>query len=137
MNRVTGSTSLGGVVRRGVSTAAIAMMLAAPAWAQAVEDHSSTATTTGGAGQSATSATSDQLPSAGSAGDVVVTGIRASVQSSTQRKRNAEQVIDSITAQDIGALPDRSVSEALQRIAGVTLQRTNENRDPARLSQCP
>jgi TonB-dependent receptor len=31
-------------------------------------------------------------------------------------------------------LPDRSVSEALQRIAGVTLQRTNENRDPARLS---
>ena len=134
MNRVTGSTSLGGVVRRGVSTAAIAMMLAAPAWAQAVEDHSSTATTTGGAGQSATSATSDQLPSAGSAGDVVVTGIRASVQSSTQRKRNAEQVIDSITAQDIGALPDRSVSEALQRIAGVTLQRTNENRDPARLS---
>ncbi len=67
-------------------------------------------------------------------GDIIVTGIRASVQSSTQRKKNSEQIIDSITATDIGALPDRSVAEALQRIAGVTLQRTNDNRDPARLT---
>jgi TonB-dependent receptor len=66
--------------------------------------------------------------------EVVVTGIRASLASAQQIKRNAEQVVDSITAQDIGALPDRSVSEALQRIPGVTLQRTNENRDPARLA---
>ena len=43
-------------------------------------------------------------------------------------------MVNSITAQDIGALPDRSVSEALQRIPGITLQRTNEARDPARLS---
>ncbi|MGR4864574.1 TonB-dependent receptor [Caulobacter sp. LARHSG274] len=66
--------------------------------------------------------------------EVVVTGIRASLKSAQQIKQNAEQVVDSITAQDIGALPDRSVSEALQRIPGVTLQRTNENRDPARLA---
>jgi TonB-dependent receptor len=66
--------------------------------------------------------------------EVVVTGIRASLKSAQEIKRNAEQVVDSITAQDIGALPDRSVSEALQRIPGVTLQRTNENRDPARLA---
>ena len=66
--------------------------------------------------------------------EVVVTGIRASLKSAQQIKRNAEQVVDSITAQDIGALPDRSVSEALQRIPGITLQRTNENRDPARLA---
>lgn len=66
--------------------------------------------------------------------EVVVTGIRASLTSARQIKRNAEQIVDSISAQDIGALPDRSVSEALQRIPGVTLQRTNENRDPARLA---
>ena len=65
---------------------------------------------------------------------IIVTGIRASLRSARDRKKNAEQVVDSITAQDIGALPDRSVSEALQRIPGVTLQRTNANRDPARLS---
>lgn len=65
---------------------------------------------------------------------IVVTGIRASLESARDRKRDAVQVMDSITAQDIGALPDRSVSEALQRIPGVTLQRTSESRDPARLS---
>ena len=48
--------------------------------------------------------------------------------------RTSDQIVDSVTAQDIGALPDRSVSEALQRIPGITLQRTNENRDPARLA---
>jgi TonB-dependent receptor len=66
--------------------------------------------------------------------EVIVTGLRASLQSAQSIKQNAEQVVDSITAQDIGALPDRSVSEALQRIPGVTLQRTNEAHDPARLA---
>jgi TonB-dependent receptor len=65
---------------------------------------------------------------------IVVTGIRQSLQSAQQIKRNADQIVDSVTAVDIGALPDRSVSEALQRIPGIQLQRTNENRDPARLA---
>ncbi|WP_323982212.1 TonB-dependent receptor [Novosphingobium aureum] len=65
---------------------------------------------------------------------IIVTGIRASLESAIDRKRDAEVVVDSITAQDIGALPDRSVSEALQRVPGVTLQRTSDARDPARLS---
>lgn len=66
--------------------------------------------------------------------EIVVTGIRASLESAQAIKKNSEQIVDSVTATDIGALPDRSVSEALQRIPGVTLQRTNENRDPARLA---
>lgn len=65
---------------------------------------------------------------------LVVTGLRASLQSAQDIKRNSEVIVDSITAVDIGALPDRSVSEALQRISGITLQRTNEARDPARLA---
>jgi TonB-dependent receptor len=69
-----------------------------------------------------------------SADAIIVTGIRESLRSSRNIKKNSEQIVDSITAQDIGALPDRSVSEALQRIPGVTLQRTNAARDPARLS---
>ncbi len=66
--------------------------------------------------------------------EVVVTGIRQSLESAQAIKQESEQIVDSVTAQDIGALPDRSVSEALQRIPGVTLQRTDNNRDPARLA---
>ncbi|MFL6601553.1 MAG: TonB-dependent receptor [Steroidobacteraceae bacterium] len=66
--------------------------------------------------------------------EVVVTGIRESLESAQAIKQTSEQIVDSVTAQDIGALPDRSVAEALQRIPGVTLQRTNNNRDPARLA---
>lgn len=66
--------------------------------------------------------------------EVVVSGQRKSIESAQTIKRESEVVVDSVTAVDIGALPDRSVSEALQRIPGVQLQRTNENRDPARLA---
>lgn len=75
----------------------------------------------------------DNVPTA-TVEEVVVTGIRQSLESAQAIKQEAEQIVDSVTAQDIGALPDRSVSEALQRIPGITLQRTNENRDPARLA---
>ena len=63
---------------------------------------------------------------------VVVTGIRASLESAQSIKQNSIQVVDSITAVDIGALPDRNVADALQRVPGVTLQRTDQNRDPVR-----
>ena len=66
--------------------------------------------------------------------EVVVTGQRASIQSAQALKKNAEQLVDSITATDIGALPDRSVTEALQRVAGVTIGRTSDGRDADRLS---
>ncbi|HEY0925181.1 TonB-dependent receptor [Brevundimonas sp.] len=66
--------------------------------------------------------------------EVVVTGIRAQLQTAQSIKQDSEVIVDSITAVDIGALPDRSVSEALQRVSGVTLQRTNAARDPARLA---
>jgi TonB-dependent receptor len=115
-------------IRRGVSTLA----LATAGWvapALAAEDPPVIA-----------ASPQDQTPPAAPADapesedQIVVTGIRASLTSARNIKRNADQIVDSVTAQDIGALPDRSVSEALQRIPGITLQRTNENRDPARLA---
>src|SRR5690606_30087637 len=48
---------------------------------------------------------------------VQVTGLRGSLM----RAQDAEQIIDSVTAQDIGALPDRSVTETLKRVSGVTV----------------
>lgn len=66
--------------------------------------------------------------------EIVVTGQRAAIQSAQKLKQNAEQMVDSITSTDIGALPDRSVTEALQRISGVTIGRTSDPRDADRIS---
>ncbi|MEG3165696.1 TonB-dependent receptor [Sphingomonas sp. PB2P19] len=55
--------------------------------------------------------------------DIVVTGIRQSLANAQNIKRNADTVVDAITAEDIGALPDRSVNEALQRVPGVSISR--------------
>ena len=55
--------------------------------------------------------------------DIVVTGYRASLQSAQKIKRDSDTVVDAITAEDIGALPDRSVNEALQRLPGVAISR--------------
>jgi len=56
-------------------------------------------------------------------GDVVVTGVRESIRSAQAIKRNANQIVDSIQAQDIGKLPDVNTTEALQRVTGVQIQR--------------
>ncbi|PVM82198.1 TonB-dependent receptor [Caulobacter endophyticus] len=51
--------------------------------------------------------------------EVVVTGIRQSLQSAVQVKKNTMEVVDSIRAEDIGKLPDPNVAETLTRIPGV------------------
>jgi iron complex outermembrane recepter protein len=55
--------------------------------------------------------------------EVVVTGIRYSLQQSIDTKRNADGVIDAITAEDVGKFPDKNLAEALQRVPGVTVNR--------------
>ena len=54
---------------------------------------------------------------------VIVTGIRRSIQSAIDRKRNGSTVQDSIVAEDIDQFPDKNVGEALSRITGVQLTR--------------
>ncbi|MBM6575303.1 TonB-dependent receptor [Microvirga sp. SRT01] len=55
--------------------------------------------------------------------DIVVTGIRASQARSIEVKRNADSVVEAISAQDIGKLPDVTISDSLQRIPGVQIRR--------------
>lgn len=57
------------------------------------------------------------------ANDIVVTGIRRSLEQAASIKRNANQVLDVITAEDVGKLPDANVAEALQRVTGVQITR--------------
>ena len=56
-------------------------------------------------------------------GELVVTGIRGSLQRSAEVKRESAQIIDVITAEDVGKLPDNNVAEALQRVTGVQITR--------------
>lgn len=58
-------------------------------------------------------------------GEIVVTGVRGSLASAQRIKQNAITVVDSIVAQDIGKLPDNTVSDALQRVTGVQVTRAN------------
>ena len=60
---------------------------------------------------------------ASSANEIVVTGVRASIQSAESIKRNSDNIVDSIVAEDIGKFPDNAVSDSLQRITGVQVFR--------------
>ena len=57
--------------------------------------------------------------------DIVVTGIRSSLQGALNAKRNAPQVLDAISAEDIGKFPDKNIGEALQRVTGVQISRAD------------
>lgn len=66
--------------------------------------------------------------------EIIVTGFKASLQSAQGIKRDADTFVDVITSEDIGALPDRSVAEALQRVPGVNIGRFEKPSDPDRFS---
>ena len=69
--------------------------------------------------------------------EVVVVGVRKSLETSQQIKKNADTVVDSITATDIGAFPDKSVAEALQRVPGITVSRLQSSDDSSHFSAEP
>lgn len=57
--------------------------------------------------------------------EVVVTGIRASLERAMDVKRNSAGVVDAINAEDMGKFPDTNLAESLQRITGVSISRAN------------
>jgi TonB-dependent receptor len=70
--------------------------------------------------QSATTSTQE-----GELEEVVVTGLRESLEASMDIKRDAIGVVDAISAEDIGKFPDSNLSESLQRITGISIDRRN------------
>ncbi len=56
--------------------------------------------------------------------EVVVTGIKASLDNAAEIKRASDSIVDAITAEDIGLFSDNNIGEALQRIPGVQLERS-------------
>ena len=57
--------------------------------------------------------------------EITVTGIRGSLRSSMNIKRDSTGVVDAISAEDIGKFPDTNLAESMQRIAGVSIDRLN------------
>ena len=113
---------------RGMASALIAIVAATPALAQ----------TSPPAPVSATDQPASQLPPAdatavlpsqtaadGVGEDIVVTGIRRSIESSAAQKRDAAGILDAISSEDLGKFPDANVAESLQRIPGVAIDRSN------------
>lgn len=102
MNRFTRSLVL--------SSSALAFVACAPAYAQ----------------------DSISQPAEDAGNEIVVSGQRASLEAARNIKRNSDNVVDSIVAEDIGKLPDTSVASALQRVAGVQVQNgfNNEIQSP-------
>ncbi len=88
-------------------TSIVAVGMAAPAWAQG---------TLGTASE-----LSDQIQAAPV--DILVTGVRGSVEAAATKKRNSKQIVDSVVSEDVGKLPDNNVPEALARVTGVQIER--------------
>jgi iron complex outermembrane receptor protein len=98
-----------------------------PASAGSEDNQANTAGTTPAAAQDAATtniASSQAGPDAVGDADIVVTGLRQSLQSAQAIKRNSVQQIDSIVASDIGKLPDVALSDVAARIPGVQVDRS-------------
>lgn len=103
-----------------IGASAIALSIAVPAFAQ---DAQNAPVQNPPSGPVAPGTTEDDT-----ATEITVTGIRGALEASARTKRNATMIVDSVSAEDVGKLPDVSIADSLARIPGVTAQRL-EGRD--------
>jgi len=75
--------------------------------------------------ETAAAAQASSSTTAGELETVVVTGMRASLESAMDVKRDAIGVVDAISAEDIGKFPDTNLAESLQRVTGISIDRRN------------
>ena len=73
--------------------------------------------------QTAAATTAQADDQATEVGEIVVTGIRRSIEAAISAKANNTSIVEVISAEDIGKLPDVSIAESLARLPGVTMQR--------------
>jgi len=86
------------------------------------------------AAASAPASAASQAGGADGVQKVVVTGQRAALQSAQAIKRSAEDIVDGVVAEEAGKLPDKSITEVLQRVVGVTMDRNRSRGDPEHFS---
>jgi iron complex outermembrane receptor protein len=107
------------VIRRKKLAATISLLLAAcPSGYALAEDQD--ATTEGQSVAGEATAEEEMV-----AEEVIVTGIRRGLMQSLDIKENSTSIVEAISAEDIGKLPDQSITDSLARLPGVTAQRLN------------
>ena len=106
MGKADSKSILGARLLRGCSLAVIGM-----------------ATFCGAAHAQTTTPAAEQAPS--TVDEVVVTGLRAGLERSIDTKRKSDVIVDSISSEDLGKFPDSNVAESLQRITGVSIDRSD------------
>jgi iron complex outermembrane recepter protein len=67
----------------------------------------------------------DTASAEGEGEEIIVTGIRGSLANSAAIKRNSNAIVDAISTEDLGKFPDSNVAESLQRIPGVSIDRSS------------
>ncbi|MBV8907965.1 MAG: TonB-dependent receptor plug domain-containing protein, partial [Sphingomonas sp.] len=105
-------------------------MSASPAFAQ---DNSQAVVTGAASAEAAAQPAGDQgaspTPTADQGNSIVITGFRASLQNAVNKKKQSDQIVESVSAEDIGKLPDASIGEAIARLPGITSQRLSGRAD--------
>ena len=86
-----------------VALASAALMMAAAAQAQTADQSDTT--------------------DAGDLDTIKVTGIRRSIEASTDTKKESTSIVEAVSAEDIGKLPDTSIADSIARLPGLTAQR--------------
>src|SRR6201996_9165863 len=61
--------------------------------------------------------------------EIVVSGIRRSIEASLETKRQSDSIVEAISAEDLGKLPDESIADSIARLPGLAPQRNNSGRD--------
>jgi TonB-dependent receptor len=134
MNAIIYNTQTNKSVRARLLCAAapslLALAIATPAAAETPQPADSPAS--GAAAAPAQDNQADQ--GASSDQEIVVTGLRGSLQRNLDIKRAASGVVDAISAEDIGKFPDSNVAAALQRLPGVSIQRSGARGDATGVS---
>ena len=115
--------------KQRILTAALLLALAQPTFAQDAAPKPEDAPTTDAEKKAAADKkAAEEKAATGELETVVVKGIRYSIETSVATKRNSNSIIEAVSAEDIGKLPDASVAEALARLPGLTGQRGSDGR---------
>jgi iron complex outermembrane receptor protein len=115
----------------GCCSSLLAATIPSQAWAQSTTDPNATQTTTDPNATQPPPPGSEAAPAPGDAnaqqpteqGAIVVTGIRRSIRDSIQIKRQERSVVEAVSAEEIGKLPDVSIAESIARLPGIAAQR--------------
>ncbi|MBP6596234.1 MAG: TonB-dependent receptor [Arenimonas sp.] len=113
-------------IKRNVLSAALASAIIASsgqAYAQAVEAPKVLTAEEAAAKAKADAAAAAAAAEPATLAVVEVTGIRAGVENAIETKQTSSQIVEAVSAEDIGKLPDTSIAESIARLPGLTAQR--------------